>query len=735
MLLYSYSRGKDGKLEKSMSLFNATPLFYIDMPDSEKAPVFDFKNFPFEIFKNAPLHAKNGKTVDKVYYYDLAVSYDIETTTIADTDKPFAFMYQWQYCIEDYVFMGRTWEDFIEFNDILTRSLDLHINDIDGQLFGKSLVCYVFNLAFEFAFSYSFMGELIRPLFTDVYSPLVIPTTNGITYRCAYRLTNKSLEVFTKDVKHRKLAGDLDYNVIRTPKTPYFSKLFDNKALCYCYNDVKGLSEALRLRLDNDPKGYNIATIPLTSTGYVRKDTRRSMRKNPKCKALFQSTRLTPHLYELCRLGFRGGNTHANANFVGKTIGVNNKGMIHHVDICSSYPYQIMTKGFPLSPFEQYEPEPDFLKNLKRLSKHWCYLIKFKIYDFEYSGTYGIPYIAKAKAFTRIDDKDAGLIKEDNGRLYSAPVAMVVMTEIDTLITMETYKYSKIEIMEVYRSRKGLLPYELRRVCIEYYKKKCELSGSKDPAVLYERARSKELLNAIYGLLCMRIDRIEYEFNDGEYKAIKKPLNEMLDNFYNADSSFMPYQYSLWVTSWARYLLHRGCQIVGKNLLYVDTDSIFYFGDFEKEFEELNKEIKETAVKYGAIGYNSEGKEFPAGIFEKDSDCYYFRTLGAKKYILSEDGKTIQATIAGVNKKIGAEYFTKHGFEAFTDKTSIPVSGKVSAHYNTEKPHYIEVDGVKFLTASNIALINASYTFKIKDDYKTFVENIQKSLHIHYKGG
>ena len=740
MLLYTYTANKEKKLEKSLSLFNATPLFEINMPSGEVAPVFDFKNFPFEIFKGAPIYYKKGKTVDRVGYYNLAVSFDIETTTIEDAEKPFAFMYQWQYCIEDYVFMGRTWEEFVDFNDRLTSVLNLHIEKIQDEFHGISLVCYVFNLSFEFTFANAFMGELVQPLFTDIYAPLIVPTANGITYRCAYRLTNKTLDAFTKDVPHHKLSGEeFDYSKRRTSKTP-LSQL----ELSYCYNDVKGLCEALRLRLDSDPK-YNIASIPLTSTGYVRKDCQRSMRKNPKCKAQFQETKLDAKLYSLCRMAFRGGNTHANARYVNHTVGNDpalgayNLGVIKHYDIMSSYPRQIMCGGFPRTKFEPfdelcgiYEDRKALYNHIKGISGGWCLLIKFKIYDFEYDGNYGVPYIAKAKTFTRREDLENGNIRVDNGRIFSAPVALLTMTEIDFLISLETYKFSKIEILEVYKSVKGLLPYELRRVCMEYFKKKCELSGSKDPSVLYERARSKELLNAIYGLLCTRIDRIEYKFVDGHYIPVKKSLDEMLEKFYDSDSSFLPYQYALWVTSLARAQLHEGCKIVGKDLLYIDTDSVFYVGNHEEEFEKVNKRLREEAYKNNAVAFSSNGKEYACGIWERDCDLVYFKTLGAKKYCLSEDGKTIKSTISGVSKNIGQKFFTEKGFDAFNFNTVIPVSGKVSAHYNTEKPHYITIDGVRMLTASNIALISSSYSVHIKKDYAEFIDFIHRSLKTYY---
>lgn len=727
MLLSVYTTGKEGELQAVPSLYDATPLFYINMPDGEKAPVFNFKNFPFEIFKNAPVRYKRGKTIDKVGYYDLAVSFDIETSTIEDAEKPFAFMYQWQYCIEDYVFMGKTWSEFQQLNEILSNILELGIKQQEGELIGLSLVCYIFNLSFEFTFMYSFIGELVSPLFTDVYAPLIVPTAAGITYRCAYRLTNKSLEAFTKGMRHAKLAGDLDYSIIRTPIYDNPKNGLTDLELAYCYNDVKGLSEALRDRFIKDPK-YNIATIPLTSTGYVRKDCRNSMRKDPKCKAKFQETRLTPHLYKLCRMAFRGGNTHGNNKAVGKLIDYKKYGLIRHKDITSSYPAQMQKRIFPRTPFEQvpYDSLGKNMGNLRKLSEVYCYLIKFIIYDAEYIGSCGVPYISKAKSFTRMQDKE--LIKEDNGRIYSAPVIMVCMTEIDALITLQEYKYSKIEVLEAYRSKKGFLPYELRRVAMDYYKKKTLLKGCTDPMDLYEYARTKELLNAIYGLMCMRIDRITFNFNNGEYIPTLRPLEEMLNEFYESDSSFLPYQYALYITSAARLSLYEGCKICGPDLIYIDTDSVFYVGNHEKEFEKLNAKIEKEALKHNAIAYNKNGEAFPLGVWTSEADCKYFKTLGAKKYLLSEDGETIQATISGVSKKIGKDYFTKHGFDAFTDRTCIPVSGKVSAHYNREEPHIITINGVEILTASNIALISSSYTFKIKDDYKNFLKYINDSL-------
>ena len=76
MLLQEYYEGKNHKLEKRLSLISADPMFYIQMPDGESAPVFDYKAFPFEVFMGAPRISKKGKTRDHIQYINLACAFD-----------------------------------------------------------------------------------------------------------------------------------------------------------------------------------------------------------------------------------------------------------------------------------------------------------------------------------------------------------------------------------------------------------------------------------------------------------------------------------------------------------------------------------------------------------------------------------------------------------------------------------------------------------------------------------
>ncbi len=752
MLLSYFTHDENNTLVKIPSLYDATPLFYINMPDGEKAPVFDFHNFPFEIFKDAPTYAKRGNTRDQVNYINLACCFDIETTTIENTDKPFAFMYQWQYCIEDYVFMGKTWQDFRDFNIILEKTFNTKIYEEydfrNGKpityIKGKSLVCYIFNLKYEMMFMQHFIGDLVNPLFTDIYKPLYVPTKSGITYRCAYRLSNKSLEQFTKGFPHHKLAGDLDYTVIRVPVAEDPKNGLTDLELAYCYNDVKGCCEKLRDMLERETR-YNIASMPLTSTGFVRKDCRRSAQKDPKWHTRFINAKLTPELYQICRAAFRGGNTHANAAYAGQLMGLPELGgmggLILHKDITSSYPRQMLTKKiYPTSPFIKMVNPGNIIKKVSDKTfklndkyDNYCMLITMRLIGIKYRGCYGVPYIAKSKTWTRTQDKD--IIKEDNGRIYSAPFVHLSCTEIDAKIILRDYDIDRIEILSSYQAHKGMLPLELRQTIFEYYKIKCELSGSEDPDDKYNRAKAKENLNSCYGMMCQRLDHLDILYDHGKYTIQHRPLKTMIDEYYDSESSFLWYQWALWTTAGARADLDRGCMICGKDLIYIDTDSVFYIGDHEAEFAALNAEIEAEAYKYNAVAGNDKGDMYPIGVWTSEPDVKLFKTLGAKKYLLSENGETIQSTIAGVNKEIGQEYFTEHGFDAFTDQTIINVSGKLSAHYNNDLPHYVTVNGIKILTASNVALISAPYTVKIKHDYIDFIKMIRDNLKNIYEGG
>ena len=78
-----------------------------------------------------------------------------------------------------------------------------------------------------------------------------------------------------------------------------------------------------------------------------------------------------------------------------------------------------------------------------------------------------------------------------------------------------------------------------------------------------------------------------------------------------------------------------------------------------------------------------------------------------------------------MDKKRGAEFFTKHGPKAFKNGCCIKNAGHTVAYYNDDPLHWITVQGVRIRTGANVALKDESYTLGITNEYWDI---IQKAL-------
>ena len=652
------------------------------------------------LHKNVIVDSNKGKYYKPVYYYDSINTFDIETTTIKDAERPFAYMYIWQFCLDnDRVYMGRTWQDFRKFIKALKKKLRLSPS--------RRLIVYVHNLSYEFQFMKDFFE--IYEVFQIGPHKFLSVLAEGIEFRCSYLLTNMNLDKLCKNTPtctHNKLSGQTyNYTKIRTP----FS-IISEEELEYCYNDVKGLAECLEYRLNED----NLVTIPKTSTGFVRRDMRTAMAKNKNNYIIFKETALTPFLYRLNRLAFRGGDTHGNSLYTRQVIYD-----IKSRDIKSSYPASLLINTYPMGPFEEVDPVW-YMSNFAELQKTTCALISVTYKDIEYAAPDNMPYIPASKCFELTD------CTYDNGRVKKASFLSMALTDIDYKIIEGTYKYSEKIINKVFMADRGYLPAEFRDTVINYFRNKTILDGIKESKYEYSKAKAK--LNATYGMCVTKLDRAKVEWVEGELVTEVKSMNEILKEYYDSKNSFLPYQWGVWCTAWSRLRLRAAIQILGPDIRYCDTDSVFYVGDHEKEFEEMNNRLRIQAFNHGAYAQNSKGELLYLGLFEPDKEFKAFKYLGAKKYIGILTSGEWYCTIAGVNKDYGAKYFSEHGFDAFEDGKVIPNSGHLCAYYNDDKKHWIEIQGQRFLTGSNIALVDQDYTIGLATDYRKLLEDIQNGI-------
>lgn len=630
-------------------------------------------------------------------YINHLMTFDIETSTIEKTDGTFeGYMYHWQSCIDGFVCFGRTWKEFLTF----LRKINRALKNYDEK---QKLVCYIHNFSYEFQFLYSWI-KLDDVFAIDKRKPLkAISKDFNIEFRCSYLLSNMNLKKFienTPNAHYFKGTGDLDYKKVFTPKTP-----LTMSQLGYCFNDVMGLYEAIIYLLKED----TLTTIPLTSTGYVRRECRNNMRKNKKNRKQFLDLKLDDKLYQLCKDAFRGGNTAANrykTNFINYDVS--------SYDMSSAYPYAMISGLYPVTPFQ--EETITSLDMLDDYNNRYCTLAYYSFENVKLKKGIPFPYIPYSKCIEFIAPSYKGAFKGKeycyNGRVLEAEFIKIAMTNYDYQIFINQYAYDEenVRVEDFFYSHKGFLPKELIDTVIEFFTLKSQLKGIEDKE--YEYIKSKNKLNALYGMIVTDIIRQAILFNE----QWEKGENSTLEEYYKKRNNFLTYQWGLFVTAICRTNLQKAIDKIGLDCVYIDTDSVKYVGFHDDVFEQVNQEMLDWCSQNDIINYVEVGTEkFYLGLYDKEKGYSEFITLGAKKYAFSQNGK-IGITVAGLNKKSGAqELERKGGLSNFKIGTEFFDSGRKTVYYNDDKKHFITVQGCKIENASNIALVDTTYTLGMTD--------------------
>lgn len=662
--------------------------------NSTKAIVkaYDQEDFPYyRIKKSNPLIQPTKR------YIEHLMTFDIETSTIEKTDGSFeGYMYHWQVCIDGFVCFGRTWKEFLTF----LRKMNRALKNYNEQ---HKLVCYIHNFSYEFQFLYSWI-KLTNVFAIDKRKPLkAISKEFNIEFRCSYLLSNMNLKKFienTPNAHYFKGSGDLDYKKVFTPKS-----ILTMSELGYCYNDVMGLYEAIIYLLQED----TLTTIPLTSTGYVRRECCNNMRKNKKNRKQFLDLKLDDKLYQLCKDSFRGGNTASNrykTNFINYDVS--------SYDMSSAYPYAMISGLYPITPFQ--EETITSLDMLDDYNNCYCTLAYYSFENVKLKKGIPFPYIPYSKCIEFIapsyDTQFKGKEYCYNGRVLEADFIKIAMTNYDYQIFINQYEYDEenVRVEDFYYSHKGFLPKELINTVLEFFTLKSQLKGIDGKE--YEYMKSKNKLNSLYGMIVTDIIRQENLFND----QWEKGENSTLEEYYSKRNNFLTYQWGLFVTAICRTNLQKAIDKIGLDCVYIDTDSLKYCGSHDDVFEHINQEMIDWCIQNDIINYVEVGNyKYFLGLFDKEKGYDEFVTLGAKKYAFNQNGK-IGITVAGLNKKSGAkELELKGGLSNFKIGTKFFDSGRKTVYYNDDKKHFLIVQGCKIENASNIALVDTTYTLGMTD--------------------
>ena len=716
---------------------------------------------PSRYFANPPLlkNRKGNPGGKKRRYIGITTAFDIETTLLDDIQQSVMYIWQWQFGT-DFTVIGRTWDELINLQKRVKEALPAD----------RWLVVYVHNLSYEFQFLKGIYQFFPDDIFAVGSRKVIKADMWGcFEFRCSYKLTNMSLKQFTSRmrVEHQKLSGEeFDYSQKRYPWTE-----LSEQELEYCVNDVLGLVEAVNALMERD--GDTLQTIPLTSTGYVRRNAKRAMKDGSVHHNFVYSILPDFETYKALREAFRGGNTHANRYYAGDIVE-----NVHSADRSSSYPAVMCNCEFPMSVFVKILPKDlnkDYIARCIKV-RHKALLLRIGIKNLKLRDPFwGCPYISKDKC--RNVRKSAET--EDNGRILSADYLETTITDIDLKIITEEYSGEIIFLEGWYASYKKL-PEPLVQEVIKYYRDKTELKGVKGQEIFYDKA--KALLNSLYGMMAqdpvkfMQIFKQCGDFDTDESilkeqaesegwdfqtlkEAIEKKQEELLGK--SNQKAFLAYQWGVWVTAHSRDALERGIRLVhetiGADFIYCDTDSVKYRGTVD--WSGYNSERVAECMESGSMATDPAGVTHYMGVFEtedlKDTGYAYryFKTLGAKKYayvereveVWTEKGKCgdfeytyrkvgtgrTHCTIAGVNKKKGGAELDKHGgLSAFTEDYQgtgkgfiFKEAGGTQAVYNDNPAiDNVVIEGHRLPITSNVAILPSEYTLGITGEYERILK-------------
>lgn len=674
------------------------------------------------------------KSNKKVAYANIPCTIDIETSSFYENGEKRAIMYAFVLGINGKCIIGRY---YAELKLILKRIVEHY--DLGKD---KRMIFYVHNLSYEFQWFRNHF-EWDKVFSVEERKPLFASTVDGIELRCSYLLSGYSLERVGKNLtkyKVSKMVGDLDYSLLRTPKTP-----LNAKELGYILNDGLVVMAYIQEQIENHHN--NITYLPLTKTGEVRNYCRKKClyggkhhNDSLKFKNYSNIMKNIPVTdvdeYQQLKRAFHGGFTHGCAVYVNSAMP-----NVSSFDFTSSYPSVMVAEKFPMSKCEKItiHNKQEFNKNLEL----YCCLFDIEFFDIEATTSYDHP-ISTSKCFHAIN------IRNDNGRLVSADYIMTTLTEQDFKTIKEFYKWKHIRITNFRRYRKGYLPKSFVMAILGLYKTKTELKGVKGKEVEY--MVSKENLNSCYGMCVTDILREDITYENGEWgikQQTEEDLIKAIEKYNKNKRRFLCYQWGVWVTAYAQRNLFTGIKEFGNDYIYSDTDSLKVMNK-ENHMDYINKYNSGviTKIRHALFFQNIpfdyiapktiDGISKPLGVWDYEETYKRFKTLGAKRYMVQQQNGEYSLTVSGLNKKIVIPYMLeKYGdniMDEFRDGLYIPKekTGKNIHTYIDETTDGVVFDylGVPYHyhELSSIHMEPCDYELSLTREFLDFIMEIKDAM-------
>lgn len=658
------------------------------------------------------------KKKHKTKFLKLPCGFDIETTKIEEHTGQFtktkqgkrekinrySYMYIWQMSINNNVVLGRTWEQFENFLECLKNKV---ITDEETKL-----IIWVHNLSYESSFMLPrFYEHVTNGFYMEKRQPIYWEYDDCFRFQDSALISGCSLAktVDVYNLKTKKLVGDLDYNIPRNSLT-----VLEPEEEQYCINDVVILKEfAEYIYNELAPANYN--KIPLTKTQLVLNSIFHSLEYGELKRMMYHRPTYEEYLDSRQWL-YRGGYVHANAYHVGKVLKAGKNGIdrIDSIDFTSSYPSVMLKCYMPDSKF--YNKRIKDLDSFNYYINKKCCWFKVTFYNIKARYTHTLESLNKCQYV------ENPII--DNGRIYSADVLTVQLTELDWANYKEMYTFSSMKIHWFKCASRGQMNQHIKEVIEEQYRTKAQWKIKDKHSTNYKL--SKEFVNSCYGAFVKKINMENWTIKGRQWVKECDDPKELYNRELKKLKRLNP-MIGVWITAHARRNIVRSIVAITKEglkhgenpCLYSDTDSIKLINR-DKYMDFINAYNQDQA-KLNKQFFGDDPAFSDLGFFDIEDGHYSdFCTLGSKRYAGTEDGE-LHTTISGLKKGIIKD------MKDFTDGTYISeqLANKVTSAYNDgyHENYVTDLQGNTELMCEygSCALYNVGFELSLSDEYKNFL--------------
>lgn len=600
---------------------------------------------------------------------NLVGAFDLESSAVTaeqigirtiekDVPHEFAFMYLWQFGVEDLIAYGRTWDELRE------CLLDVH----EQLRLSPDFKLIVFDQKLKYDFHF-FKSELEISdqdfLAKDLHEVVKCTVNDVFEFRDSKIFTERDLDTMGEEIGIPKIKG-FDYSLIRHALTP-----LTDFELSYGCRDVEILLRYFA-NLRNDYTA--VKQIPLTGTRIPTDLIYQHYRENASIMSIRASQlRDTPD--DLIMLGKLQKALFGAFNY--SDIIYDNKIMndVTYADMSTMYGSLILLERFPLKKFKPLPIPADSEELLSDKYKDTALLMTIRVRGLKnkYPMFYTFP-VSKEWEYHRKS------LRVHKDKLMSCDKIIMTITDIDYKLLRQFYDIKSVDVLELYGSRYAPLPNYIIQTVIDLYLKKKEAGKlvakieeqrELTPGERSDYDRVKTMVARIYGIFVRKPLLPRYTVKPGGIVTpVKDEEGHIMYDFVKKEHDPVLYQWGVWVTALGRASILRsvaaitleqrgGRAINNDRVLYTDTDGLYATGDITDIITRHNDAVKAKLRHFVAMNrlykYNYEELE---GIGEfKVKHFKHFKTIGLKKYAYITQRGDFVTRISGLSTE--NTYFDK----------------------------------------------------------------------------